>query len=127
MDDPQPETAASAEARLRRARDAIFLWSRILVSEFTGTTAEDDPRFHYMRHREDRTLALRAEVSALHTLLLRRLGVGQEEIANATADALEELGRSLAETHPGVIVDPDTGRIAINVKQAGSWMSRYPR
>ncbi len=109
------------------ARERLFRWSKLLVGEFLGTTPENDPRFHYLRHLEDRTRALRAEVSALTFILADHLGVPREVIAETMERECGALADEIAAAHPGVTVN-ETG-LAFDFSRRAEierWMGRWP-
>lgn len=108
------------------ARARLFRWSKLLVGEFLGTTGDQDPRFHYLRHIEDRTQALRAEVNALTRILIEKgivtrgeaEGIFEEEFA-LQCKALEAAHPGATATEDGIVLDP--GRIADITQWMGNW------
>ncbi len=109
-------------------RERLFGWSKLLVGEFLGTTTEEDPRFHYLRHLEDRTLALRAEVSALYFLLADHLKVPPETIRAVVDRECAALSDTLQGEHPGVEVTEHG--LSFDVRRRREiqrWMGKWPK
>lgn len=90
--------------RLQRASAAmnkLAKWRMVFAGWQLGTRAKGDPECDAVRDHREVTLLLRAEVTALTGLLLRRKAFSQDELADAMAEEAALLDHDHEHRFPG--------------------------
>jgi hypothetical protein len=99
-------------------------WRQIFAGWQLGTRPIEDPEVQAVRDQREILLLLRAEVSALTVILLRRRTMTQAEFEAALDVEAEHLMRALEKRFPGARAELDG--MHINTAEADPWLSKFP-
>jgi hypothetical protein len=89
-------------ARTRRALEILCKWRVLLTGWQLGTRPKSDPVAAAVRDHREATLLLRAEVSALVGLLIRKGVIAEGEWQRQLEIEAEELNKAMARHFPGI-------------------------
>lgn len=89
-------------ARTRRAMEILCKWRKLLTGWQLGTRTDTDPEAAAVRDHREVTLLLRAEVSALAGLLMRKGLISEGEWLRQLEIEAEELNEAHARRFPGI-------------------------
>lgn len=120
-------TAVSETALAAANRDIQVLgkWRMLLAGWQLGTRPDTDPECQAVRDHRELTMILRAELTALMSLLIDRGVFDQEEWTVAVGNAAAALSSDYERRWPGVTAN-EIG-LNINPVTAAPWMSRWRR
>ena len=88
--------------RYHRALNILAKWRSLLAGWQLGTRPAGDPECDAVRDHREATLVLRAEVTALTSLLVGKGIVTVDELFDAVADAADDQCTRLQTSFPGV-------------------------
>lgn len=97
-----PQTVAT-----NRALNILTKWRVLLAGWQLGTRPKTDPVAAAVRDHRELTLMLRAEVSALLGVLIRKNAITEEEWLLALQVEAEHLNQDMARRFPGVTAAED--------------------
>ena len=99
-------------------------WREIFAGWQLGTRSTGDPEAQAVRDQRELLLLLRAEVTALTVILLRRRMMTQGEFEAALDVEAEHLMRALEKRFPGAKAELDG--MHIDIAEAQPWWSKFP-
>lgn len=99
----EQETAA----RYQRQANRLGKWRVVLTGWVLGTRSDTDPRAAGMRDLQEARLLMRAELSAVANVLIKKGVVTAEEWTAALADECEFLNEAMAGRFPGIRATDD--------------------
>jgi hypothetical protein len=111
------------QERTRTALEILAKWRTLLTGWQVGTRPKGDPEGDAIRDHRELTLVLRAEVSALAGLLMRKGCITADEWLAALEQEAKQLSADLEARFPGVKAHEQG--LDINVARAMPWMRRW--
>jgi hypothetical protein len=93
-----------------RVLQRLAKWRTLFAGWQLGTRVEPDPEAKAVKDHREVTILLRAEVSALTGLLIRKGEITSRKFTEALADEAEQLDRDYSKRFPGVRSD-DAGLV----------------
>jgi hypothetical protein len=109
---------------VRPALERLTKWRTIFAGWQLGTRASDDPECQAVRDHRELTMMLRAEVTALSGLLIKRGLFTAEEWTIAVGEEAVMLEQDYQQRFPGAKATDDGMQIDA---RAVSWMSKFPK
>jgi hypothetical protein len=108
-----------------RALNRLAKWRTILTGWQLGTRRKGDPECDAVRDHREVTLLLRAEVNALHALLIDKGIIAADEWDRQLAIEAKQLETMLETRFPGATAQ-DHG-MELDIKLVQPWMSKFPQ
>lgn len=96
-----------SEQSLRAALEKLAKWRKFFASWQLGTTSAQDGRYKAVMHLRELSILMRAELSALTGLLIRKGAFTQEEFQDALEREAKLLDHDYEERYPGWRSLPD--------------------
>ena len=96
-----------SDATLRAALEKLTKWRKFFASWQLGTRADGDGESRAVRNHRELSILLRAEVSALTGLLMRKGVFTQQEWQASLEAEAKALDHAYEETYPGWRSTPD--------------------
>lgn len=111
--------------RTTTALNIVAKWRTLLTGWQLGTRPKTDPVAAAVRDHRETTLILRAEVSALTQLLIRKGLVAEGEWLRALELEAQELNNAMARRFPGITAS-EVG-LHLKLPEARETMKGWPR
>lgn len=111
--------------RTNRALDILAKWRTLLTGWQLGTRSKSDPVAAAVRDHREATLLLRAEVTALISVLLRKGLVTEAEWLAALETEASALSDALARRFPGITATEHG--LDMQLPQAAETMKGWPK
>lgn len=92
----------SLQQRADRALNTLTKWRAVFAGWQLGTRADNDPECRAVRDHREVTILLRAEVTALTGLLIKKGVFTAEEFTEQMIEEAEYLSASYAKRFPGM-------------------------
>jgi len=112
-----------AARRLDRALNRLAKWRAVYAGWQLGTRPKGDGEAQAVRDHREVTLMLRAEVTTLTGLLVRKGVLTEEELQVALAEEADQLSKDLEGKFPGmqatddgIVLDPEIARTTMAEK-----------
>jgi len=96
-----------SERSLRAALEKLGKWRRFFASWQVGTTLAGDGRYKAVADHRELSILMRAELTALTGLLIRKGVFTQEEAGDALEAEAKRLDHDYEESYPGWRSTPD--------------------
>lgn len=106
-----------------RSLNILAKWRVLFTGWQLGTRAKGDPEGDAVRDHREATILLRAEVSALAGLLLRKGVFSDVEWDTALADEADLLNKDFERKFPGVTASEDG--LSMDPRRVAEWMSGW--
>jgi hypothetical protein len=90
-----------SEKSLRAALEKLAKWRKFFASWQLGTTTADDGRYRAVADHRELSILMRAEMSAVTGLLIRKGVFTQEEFGEALERSAKQLDHDYEESYPG--------------------------
>jgi hypothetical protein len=90
-----------SEKSLRAALEKLAKWRKFFASWQLGTTPADDGRYKAVANHRELSILMRAELSALTGLLIRKGAFTQAEFGEALEREAKLLDHDYEESYPG--------------------------
>lgn len=87
--------------KMMQAANRLAKWRSVFAGWQLGTRLDTDPECRAVRDNAERTLLLRAEVSAITRILIEKGVVGAEEVFRVFEDEYNALSQDLETRFPG--------------------------
>lgn len=128
---PRPDRFASAKSEreqaiaqvVDRALNRLAKWRTIFAGWQLGTRSKDDPECQAVRNAAEAQLIMRAELTAMTALLIRKNKFTAEEFSLQVAKEANHLSTALEHKFPGCQAT-DEG-MSIDLKAAAAWMKDW--
>lgn len=96
-----------SDKSLRDALEKLAKWRKFFASWQLGSRHDSDGESKAVRHHREATILLRAEVTALTGLLIRKGALTQAEFGDALETEAAQLDREYSAAFPGWSSTPD--------------------
>lgn len=107
------------------ALNTLTKWRTLFAGWQLGTRPKGDPEGDAVRDHRELTILLRAEVTAIAALLIRKGVLSLDEWTSALADEARALNYDYEEKFPGVTADESGLQMDLEkIRQAG-WMDNW--
>ena len=113
---------SDAQDRMMASLNRLCKWRSVLAGQHVGTKPAADPETKAFRDLYDKLLILRAENSALVSLLLSKGVVTMDELAAQTAIEADVLEQAYEEKFPGVRA---TSQGLVIDRSAEPWLRQF--
>lgn len=120
---PPSTDLSSAQARYSYMLNLLAKWRSVFAGWQLGTRPKDDPECNAVRDHRELTMLIRAELTAISGILLKKNICSHQELLDAIANEAHHLNKGNEERFPGFSAS-EMG-IEVDVEKANATAKRY--